>query len=103
MPKRNWNEEHTAPKRGLHHAQKAERGEIRPAIPRKLLAGIECDLPELGQCLPNKYEGSHDLDRKQEQIDAGFSRLVVRVHPGDDIRSINASLRLTRDGLSLME
>jgi hypothetical protein len=52
------------------------------SITRKLLAGINRDLPELGECLPDKDDRSRYLGSEQEQIDAGFSRLGVGVHPG---------------------
>jgi hypothetical protein len=77
LPKRNRDEEHTAPKRNLHHAENSDRDEIRNAIARKLLAGIGGDVPELGQRLPDKGDRPQNLERKQDQIEAAFSRLAV--------------------------
>ena len=82
LPKRNGDEKHAALKRNLHHAENGDRDEIGEAVVRKLLAGIDGDVSELGQCLPDKGDRSQYLEREQEQIDAGFSRLVVGVHAG---------------------
>ena len=94
-PKKDWDKQDPAPKRNLHHAENAERDEVGPAVTRKLVARIDCDLPELGECLPNEDERSQQLERKQKQIEAGFARRVVRFDAGDDIRPIGVSLNGT--------
>ena len=95
MPKRDRNAQHAIPECELHHAENAERDEVGPAVTRKLVARIDCDLPELGECLPNEDERSQQLERKQKQIEAGFARRVVRFDAGDDIRPIGVSLNGT--------
>ena len=108
LPDRAWiskryrNQAYAAPERDLHQQQHTEHHEVGEIVPRKRLARIDGDLSELGQCLPDECHGSQYLEHKQEQIDPGLSRRVVRVHADDDIHSIDASLRLARDSFSLI-
>jgi hypothetical protein len=91
---RHRNETHAAPERALHHQEYADQQKIGEIVTRNSLTQVAGQLPEFGQFLPDKGDRSQYLEREQQEIDAGFSLRVVRIHPADDIRSTGGSVRL---------
>ena len=97
ISKRNRDQTYATPERDLHQQEHTDHDDLGEIVPRNWLAWINGDVSELGQCLPDERNGSRYLERKQQEIGGCCPRRVVRVHAGDDIHLIGASLRLGRD------